>query len=359
MAEREHTEHASKRRSKGSKAHEAGELMRHRTAANVSITGDDPKSAVPGGTPIAVAVGALVLGKMFGGGSSPAAAPAPGQPVPTNAPAGSILGGLADLIGRLSAGGVGPQVNSWIGHGANEPVQPAQLGSALGQDVLAELSQRTGMSQQELLSQLSTMLPQIINHMTPNGRMPTPADLKKHDFPDLLTGQIRSMANLTSGKFAETVLNIGSERVGYLEDVSNLFGGRRILRSEIESELDAHELLHRGLPRRALSSLIEKLHVIHADEASQALGVSLRTLQRHKSAPAVPLDVRQSGRAWKFAEILAKATRVFGSQDEAEQWLKRPAIGLDQQRPIDLLTTPAGVKLVEDYLGRLEYGVYT
>ncbi len=61
----------------------------------------------------------------------------------------------------------------------------------------------------------------------------------------------------------------------------------------------------------------------------------------------------------EFAEILAKATRVLGSQEEAEQRLKRPAIGLNRQRPIDLLTTPAGVKLVEDYLGRLEYDVYT
>ena len=45
----------------------------------------------------------------------------------------------------------------------------------------------------------------------------------------------------------------------------------------------------------------------------------------------------------EFAEILAKATRVLGSQDEAEQWLERPAIGLNQERPVDLLTTPAGV----------------
>jgi uncharacterized protein YidB (DUF937 family) len=150
---------------------------------------DAMKNAVPGGnlaTPIAVAVGALILGKMFGGGSAPAPAPgrvapqpAPAQPVPTNAPAGSILGGLTDLIGKLSAGGVAPQVNSWVGHGPNEPVPPGQLGSALGQNVLAELSQRTGISQQELLNQLSTVLPQIINHMTPNGRMPTLADLEK------------------------------------------------------------------------------------------------------------------------------------------------------------------------------------
>src|SRR5579872_4135539 len=113
---------------------------------------DAMRNAVPGGslaTPIAVAVGALILGKLFGGSSTPASppappTPAPGQPVPTNAPAGSILGGLNDLIGKLTAGGVGSQVNSWIGHGANEPVQPGQLGSALGQNVLNELSQRTG-----------------------------------------------------------------------------------------------------------------------------------------------------------------------------------------------------------------------
>jgi putative toxin-antitoxin system antitoxin component (TIGR02293 family) len=144
-----------------------------------------------------------------------------------------------------------------------------------------------------------------------------------------------------------------------LQETLDLLGGDRILGSAIHTELDVHELLHRGLPRGALSKLIDNLHVIQVDEATEALGLSLRTLQRHKNTPVVPLDVQQSGRTWKFAEILAKATRVLGSQDEAEQWLERPAIGLDQQRPIDLLTTPAGVKLVEDYLGRLEYDVYT
>lgn len=86
--------------------------------------------------------------------------------------------------------------------------------------------------------------------------------------------------------------------------------------------------------------------------------MSLRTFQRRKDAPDKPLSQEQSGRTWKFAEILAKATDVFGSQEEAEQWLERPAIGLDQRRPIDLLATPAGVELVEQYLTRLAYGVY-
>jgi putative toxin-antitoxin system antitoxin component (TIGR02293 family) len=62
---------------------------------------------------------------------------------------------------------------------------------------------------------------------------------------------------------------------------------------------------------------------------------------------------------WKFAEILTRATTLFGSQDAAEQWLEQPAIGLDQRHPIDLMTTPAGMKLVEGFLGRIEYGVHT
>ena len=144
---------------------------------------DAMKNAVPGGnlaTPIAVALGALILGKMFGGGSSASSpAPTPPQPVPTDAPAGSILGGLGDLIGKLTAGGAAPQVNSWIGPGANQQIQPGQLGSALGQTTLDDLAARTGMSREELLNQLSAALPQLINHLTPNGRMPTLADLEK------------------------------------------------------------------------------------------------------------------------------------------------------------------------------------
>jgi putative toxin-antitoxin system antitoxin component (TIGR02293 family) len=58
-------------------------------------------------------------------------------------------------------------------------------------------------------------------------------------------------------------------------------------------------------------------------------------------------------------EIMAKATQLFGSTKAAKQWLKRPAIGLNQQRPIDLMATRHGAEWVRDFLGRLEYGVYT
>lgn len=149
------------------------------------------------------------------------------------------------------------------------------------------------------------------------------------------------------------------EAGGTLHKVTELLGGARLLSRRVTSRLDAHELLLRGLPPSALDHLVRQLVFIQkTDSLEKAVGMSLRTYQRRKDAPAKPLSQEQSGRAWKFAEILSRATDVLGSQAEAEQWLERPAIGLDQRRPIDLLATPAGVELVEDYLTRLEYGVY-
>jgi putative toxin-antitoxin system antitoxin component (TIGR02293 family) len=97
----------------------------------------------------------------------------------------------------------------------------------------------------------------------------------------------------------------------------------------------------------------------HHGSLEKAVGISLRTYQRRKDALDKPLSPEQSGRAWKFAEILGRATELFGSQGEAEAWLERPAMALEQRKPIDLLSTPAGVGSVEDHLTRLEYGVYT
>jgi len=58
------------------------------------------------------------------------------------------------------------------------------------------------------------------------------------------------------------------------------------------------------------------------------------------------------------AEILAKASAILGSQEVAERWLQTPAIGLNRQRPIDLLATRAGAETVENFVCQLEYGVY-
>ena len=146
---------------------------------------------------------------------------------------------------------------------------------------------------------------------------------------------------------------------GTVERVADLLGGGRVLHRRMRSPLDAHDVLAGGLPGAALTHLVERLTLLRKpDSLEKALGMSLRTFQRRRDDGTRPLSHEQSARTWKFAEILAKATQVFGSQPEAERWMEQPAIALEQRRPIDLLTTPAGVEIVEDLLRRLEYGVY-
>jgi putative toxin-antitoxin system antitoxin component (TIGR02293 family) len=145
-----------------------------------------------------------------------------------------------------------------------------------------------------------------------------------------------------------------------LQQVSALFGGRQTLRRAVQNPLDAHDLLVAGLPGDALMHLLGKLGALKSSPSlEKALGMSLRTIQRRKERPDQVLDREQSSRTWKFAEILARATEVMGSQAEAEDWLARPAMGLDGRRPIDLLESAAGTEIVEEFLTRLDYGVYT
>ena len=151
-----------------------------------------------------------------------------------------------------------------------------------------------------------------------------------------------------------------SAEVPVFKLVADMLGGPKLLKGKVSDPLDAHELLLRGLPGAALAHLVDSLVLLRDPVAlEKAVGVSLRTLQRRKADPGKLLSREQSGRTWKFAEILAKATALLGSRAEAEQWLERPAIGLDRRRPIDLLATTAGVEIVEDYLERIAYGVYT
>lgn len=141
-------------------------------------------------------------------------------------------------------------------------------------------------------------------------------------------------------------------------EIVDLFGETNLHRA-LETPLDAHEMILEGLPAAALQHLIGRLGILDKTASlEKAVGMSLRTFQRRKDAPTRPLSPEQSGRAWKFAEVLARAAGVFGSLAEAEGWLDRPALALDGHRPIDLMATPAGVEMVEDLLTQLDHGVY-
>lgn len=92
--------------------------------------------------------------------------------------AGSLIsGGLGDLLHQLQQSGHGETANSWVGNGQNAPISPGDLGRALGADQIEGLMSQTGLSRDELLGGLSEHLPGIIDHLTPDGRLPSESEV--------------------------------------------------------------------------------------------------------------------------------------------------------------------------------------
>src|SRR5499425_3420085 len=147
----------------------------------------------PGGTTRAGSSGGDlgdILGGLFGGkpGSMPTRTATGANPggslsdlfpgglgsVLGGAAAGSVLsGGLGNIIKELQDSGHGRAAQSWVGTGPNEEIAPKDLANALGSDTLNTLSKQTGMSTNDLLAGLSQHLPDLIDQLTPNGRLPT------------------------------------------------------------------------------------------------------------------------------------------------------------------------------------------
>ena len=85
---------------------------------------------------------------------------------------GAAAGGLGDLMARFQQGGLGDVLGSWIGTGQNLPVSADQLSNVLGSDMLAKIAQQLGVSHGEAASQLSEVLPQVVDKLTPDGHVP-------------------------------------------------------------------------------------------------------------------------------------------------------------------------------------------
>ena len=92
--------------------------------------------------------------------------------------AGSVLsGGLGDLLKQFQQNGQGDTANSWVSPGPNKQIAPGDLANALGADQINSLMSQSGLSREELLNGLSQHLPDVVNHLTPDGRLPTEDEL--------------------------------------------------------------------------------------------------------------------------------------------------------------------------------------
>jgi uncharacterized protein YidB (DUF937 family) len=139
------------------------------------------RSSTQGGSiakPLMLGLGALLATNLLFGGKGQTAG-ASAQPTTDTSDPGGVLGGLGGLANKLQQGGLGDVVNSWVGSGQNQPVSPGQLGQALGPNIMKTVSQLTAISEDDLTKQLSQVLPGVVNSLTPNGRLPTVAELSK------------------------------------------------------------------------------------------------------------------------------------------------------------------------------------
>ena len=111
----------------------------------------EPQGAEPGGL-------AGVLRTIFGGGSVP----------------GTVLSrGVGNTVQDFERSGHGEIARSWVDRGSNRSITPEKVEAALGEDGIKDLMQQTGMERDDLLATLSEHLPRVIDHLTPEGRLPT------------------------------------------------------------------------------------------------------------------------------------------------------------------------------------------
>jgi uncharacterized protein YidB (DUF937 family) len=87
------------------------------------------------------------------------------------------IGGLSGLVEKFSQAGLGEQVASWVGTGGNLPVSAEQLQSVLNSTGLQDVAAKFGFNTADAATQLSSLLPQLIDHLTPNGEVPAEGDL--------------------------------------------------------------------------------------------------------------------------------------------------------------------------------------
>ena len=157
---------------------------------------------------------------------------------------------------------------------------------------------------------------------------------------------------LSNGERAVKVTMPGSSRVPPM--VAVLLSGKNS-----DDRMEIYRAVRNGFPLQSVLDMIENSEVYkQRGVLSKIVGASDRTLARRLKTPNEALTAEQSTRALNYAEVLEKATDVLGSRELAEQWMVKPARGLDGEVPIDLISNSVGYELVTDFLTRIEYGVY-
>jgi len=150
----------------------AWKAFKHMTAGQPGVASQSAPTPVP--PPVNAGPGGGLGGALGGGGGLGDVLKGGLGGLLAGGAAGSVLsGGLGDLLNQLQQGGHGETASTWVGKGQNKAISPGDLANALGADQIQSLSAQSGLSRDDLLSGLSQYLPQVVDHLTPDGRLPT------------------------------------------------------------------------------------------------------------------------------------------------------------------------------------------
>lgn len=149
---------------------------------------------------------------------------------------------------------------------------------------------------------------------------------------------------------------IMEEAAVHYEGMRAILGGNKSVLKPISGELDLVNLSRAGVRKSSLKSLSSYLG-ISMDKMSSLLHTSHRNIQRKHEEEL--LDVYKSEQTLEIAQVVSKCLDVFGSKENMQQWLHSNILALGGKKPIDLLDTTFGIRMVFRVIGRLEYGVYS
>jgi putative toxin-antitoxin system antitoxin component (TIGR02293 family) len=138
--------------------------------------------------------------------------------------------------------------------------------------------------------------------------------------------------------------------------VAELLADEHALPSDVRSEPDWVRAVQSGLPANAVDAVVAELGYTVTE--IEQLVIPRRTLA-HRRANRQPLTREESDRLARVARAGLWAQETFGEKEKAVAWLRRPNRALQGSRPIDLLDTDDGARLVEQVIGRLAYGVFS
>ena len=137
-----------------------------------------------------------------------------------------------------------------------------------------------------------------------------------------------------------------------IEAVYRRLGGRRVLGREVASEADLALLVQARIPEQAVAAVQGNSF---SDREIERFVIPART-RRYRREHKEPLTIEESDRLVRLARVQALAEDVFGDAEKANKWLRQGLGMLNGQAPLELARTEAGVRVVEQILGKIDWG---